>query len=65
MAWLIVATDESSNARCVLADVGRVVRTIVDDFLGWGHDGILKLPRWPLSVPQDCARAGPRMVPAR
>jgi hypothetical protein len=62
---LVVTGDESSNARSVLEDLGRVFRTIVEDFMGWGHDGILKLPWWPLSAPKDFVGVGTRVVPAR
>ncbi len=50
---MMMVIDESSNARCVLADVDRAVRTIVEDWLGWGHDERLSLARRPMSVPQD------------
>jgi hypothetical protein len=65
MPFRVVTRDESSNARSVLADVGRAFRTIVEDFMGWGHDGILKLPSWPLSVPQDFVCIGPQPTVAR
>jgi len=59
MHSLVVVRDDRLDVRQVLADVGRALRAIVEEFLGWGHDARCKPRALPRYRPMDCGPSLP------
>jgi hypothetical protein len=55
-AWLRVATPEPGYADCVVADIGRIVRSkagrgLIEQIRDSGHDVLIEMPSVPLDPP--------------
>jgi len=55
-AWLRVATPEAGYADCVVADIGRIVRSkagrsLIEQIRDSGHDVLIEMPSAPLDPP--------------